>query len=179
MRLPRDESGGRCSLGQNSATEGPVCQIGLAGSWLPQAKTTWGRAPCPSDRAQLDFRGELPVPGAEAPPPGGRGRPPLRGRADPARLSIPLHDRGIRQIGVTRPEQTKAVKRTSVPKTQKSLANCQQRGGCSASRFGKLAAASAEPWGPLLPVLAREEFAHIRFHLAVIGMNGGTQGGFR
>ena len=112
-------------------------------------------------------------------PPGRRGRPPLRGRADPARLSIPLHDRGIRQIGVTRPEQTKAVKRTSVPKTQKSLANCQQRGGCSASRFGKLAAASAEPWGPLLPVLAREEFAHIRFHLAVIGMNGGTQGGFR
>jgi len=100
MRLPRDESGGRCSLGQNSATEGPVCQIGLAGSWLPQAKTTWGRAPCPSDRAQLDFRGELPVPGAEAPPPGGRGRPPLRGRADPARLRIPLHDRGVRQIGV-------------------------------------------------------------------------------
>ena len=56
MPLPRDESGGRCSLGQNSATEGPVCQIGLAGSWLPQAKTTWGRAPRPSGRAPLDFR---------------------------------------------------------------------------------------------------------------------------
>src|SRR5207245_4849199 len=58
MRLPRDESGGRCSLGQSSATDGPVCQIGLARSSLPQAKTTWGRAPLPvrSSAARLQGR---------------------------------------------------------------------------------------------------------------------------
>ena len=170
MRLPRDESGGRCSLGQSSATDGPVCQIGLARSSLQRPRGTG--APRPSGRAQLDFRDDCRCRVDEG----------IRPYVDVLILpdfGIPLHDRGIRQIGVTRPEQTKALKRTSVPKTQKSLANCQQRGGCSARRSGKLAATSGERWGPLLPVLAREEFAHIRFHLAVIGMNGGTQGGFR
>src|SRR5437868_3981421 len=66
MRLPRDESGGRCSLGQNSATEGPVCQIGLAGSSLPEAKTTWGRASLPVRSSAARLQGRLPVAGCGA-----------------------------------------------------------------------------------------------------------------